>query len=175
MSINSVSSSSFGCEGPDYELIQIMRLLMIYGVVPTGNKATDKARLHDIELLRAKNQNEPSGKFFTISYKQEQEIIEKRRLLKYGSKENYKKEKGNKQTLKEDEILGKQIWAIIEMKKREEKDNKKSKSLCLEKVSNKSVKNKNIAKHTAQINESSALPETKSAHKELKVKNIAEN
>ena len=94
MSINSVSSSSFGCEGPDYELIQIMRLLMIYGVVPTGNKATDKARLHDIELLRAKNQNEPSGKFFTISYKQEQEIIEKRRLLKYGSKENYKKEKG---------------------------------------------------------------------------------
>lgn len=175
MSIDNVSSSSLCIGGPDYELIQIMRLLMMYGVTPTGNKAADKARLHDIELTRAKSQNEPSGRFFTISYKQEQEIIEKRRLLTYGSKKNYKKEKGNQESLKEDEILGKQIWAIIEMKKREEKDYKKSKSLRSEKIGKKSDKNKIITNKTVQVNEGGAFPEAKSEYKELKIKNIVQD
>lgn len=73
LGINSVSSVSMGSD-VDSEEVEIMRRLLAYGITPTGNKTTDKARLHEIELRHAKQEVESSGgkcvnsnKFFTVS------------------------------------------------------------------------------------------------------------
>ena len=41
----------------DYEYMQIIRRLKMYGLSPTGSKSADKARLHEIELREAKKEN----------------------------------------------------------------------------------------------------------------------
>ena len=148
MSINQVSSVSMCfCSASDYEAIEIARRLKAYGIEPSGDKQADKTKLHEIELQKVKSNNEPTGKFLTISYGKEQEIINSKKENIYGSLKNYRKEKGNKDALKEDDILGRQIFAIIELKKQEEKDKKKSdklksENLIVETKSKKDIRQK---------------------------------
>ena len=177
MSINSVSFSApiCCCDYSDYEQIQIERLLKVYGIEPSGNKAADKAKLHEIELQKAKAQNEPSGKFLTISYGKEQEIIKNKRERLYGSLKNYKKEKGNNdEPLRADEILGRQIMAVIELKKREEKDYKKSKELRVNSLKSNHKKTKAPYESSIVVNKKKVLPELNS-ETEIKTKNNIEN
>ena len=106
----SPSSPMCICASPDYEELEIIRRLRAYGIEPTGNKGIDKARLHQVELLKAKDQTEPSGKFLTISYDQEQRIINKK---KENTKDKKPEKTNNKEALKADDIKGRQILAII--------------------------------------------------------------
>lgn len=171
MSINRVSTTSYTyfCSGPDYEQAEIEHRLKMYGIEPTGNKIADKAKLHEIEIQKAKAQNEPSGKFLTVSYSKEQEIIDNKKDKLYGTKKNQKKEQ-NKDVFKEDEILGRQIMAIIEMKKREEKDYKKSKELRTDKKRQKNYPKKNL-NNIEYRSETQRFPLEKTELKEHRIEN----
>ena len=172
MSTNNVSLSvpMCICASPDYEEQEIVRRLRAYGIEPTGNKGIDKARLHQVELLKAKEQTEPSGKFFTISYDQEQRIINKK---KGNIKDQKPENTNNKDVLKADDIKGRQIFAIIKMKQREKGDTKTkdTRTKRLEKISRKSK----VKPREVSFEKSSALSEVKSPDKETHSKNIVEN
>jgi len=99
---------------PDDEHKRIMRKLMSYGILPTGNKIADYNLLRKIELDLAQAENCISNKFITVT-KQEQEKIQKK-----------KKEKKveNSPELYQDKLQGQQILAeqmkiALELKKRE--------------------------------------------------------
>ena len=178
MSVNSVSMSApiCLCATSDYEEVQIARLLRMYGIEPTGNKLADKAKLHEIELQRAKAQNQPSGKFLTISYSKEQEIIKNKKENMYGSLKNYKKEKGNSEALKEDDVLGRQILAIIDLKKREAKaDYEKSKKLRIEDKGKSRTKVQKSNKSEVVYKKPSVLSELNSEQKDVRTKDNIEN
>ena len=176
MSINNIpaSNSICLCAASDYEAIEIARRLKAYGIEPTGDKYANKAKLHEIELQKAKGNNEPTGNFLTISYNKEQEIINKKKENLYGSLKNYRKEKGNKDTLKEDEILGRQILAIIELKKREEKD-KKNSDRIKQTNNDKNIKSKKGTKQRTKITQSQICPNINPDIKETHNINIKEN
>ena len=58
----------------DWEEQQIIRRLKTYGVKPTGNKTTDRAKLHQLELQEAKKSTNIKKDFFTISESDLKEI-----------------------------------------------------------------------------------------------------
>lgn len=146
--VSFTSCFSLACAGPDYEQLQIERRLRAYGIEPTGNKFADKAKLHEIELQKVKNANSPNGGFLTISYAKEQEIIDaKKERVRGNSKKSIDNNDKNLK-LKEDEILGKQILAIIELKKREQKDKIKAKE---HKIGNNNSKNIKLKQKTEAI------------------------
>lgn len=174
MSINQIpiANSVCLCSAVDYEALMIARRLMELGIKPTGDKQANKAKLHEMELKIAKSRNEALGGLLTISYAKEQEIIDNKKENLFGNKKAQKKEKNNSDVLKEDEILGRQIYAIIEMKMKEEKDYKKSKKL--RNAATKLKNNKKIVR-TVGVSETSALPEVKSGQKDLNLKIDIEN
>ena len=51
----------------DEEEKAIMRRLKQYGIKGTGRKSVDKAKLHDIELREAQNENCITNKFLTVT------------------------------------------------------------------------------------------------------------
>lgn len=175
MSINSISlgNCTCACSSVDYEQIQIELRLKAYGIEPSGNKTADKSKLHAIELQYAKMQNAPSGKFLTVSYSKEQEIInnKKENLNPY---KNIKSKTENKEILKEDEVLGRQILAIIEMKKREEKDYKKSKKLRTDGI-NKTAKSNSQDMSVSYSPKPTNIDESESGDQNLSVKKEIKN
>ena len=62
--------------GPDNEHLEIMRRLRAYGVTPTGDKTTDKNKLREIELKKAKEENTVTNKFLTVSTSEQEKIQE---------------------------------------------------------------------------------------------------
>lgn len=103
--------NSFAINLYDYEYKQIIRKLAQYGISPTGNKASDKAKLHEIELKQLNMCNDINFDFLTIS-KDEQQKIQKNK--KY-NKINYSSDININLTAGQ-EILGEQILIIIKMK-----------------------------------------------------------
>ena len=118
MNIQSIGfTPSISCSSSvDPEEKEIMRRLLAYGITPTGNKITDKAKLRQIELEKAKNSNFVIPDLLTVS-KSEQEHIQE-------TKKEKKKENKQKQNLNELEslnIIGSQIYTAIQLKKKKDK------------------------------------------------------
>lgn len=106
------------CSAPciDSEEQEIARRLRAYGVLPTGDKTTDRAKLREIELKKAQEENSITNKFLTVS-KSEQEKIQERKKAK---------RQENNPDLNQDQYrgakaLGQQLLIAIEMKKKKSK------------------------------------------------------
>ena len=105
-----------GCVSVDSEEKAIMDRLYMYGCVPTGDKATDKAKLRRIEYEKAKQDNYVSNKYLTVSAGECERIQERK-------KENRKIANPEKVPKKQDERLGdklrgEQIYLAIQMKQK---------------------------------------------------------
>lgn len=97
----------------DFEYQEIIRRLLVYGITPTGNKTTDKAKLKEIELEKAKESSCVLPKLFTVSL-QEQEKFQ------LNKKENTKEQSQNiaAEEFEGSKALGEQLYLAIKMKKR---------------------------------------------------------
>lgn len=140
MAMNGVTSYAVctsGCS-MDAEEKRIAARLRQYGIKPTGDKNTDKAKLREIELREAKNETGVSNKFLTVT-KGEQEKIQaqKKELKKQVNPEqfpNSEKIQRRKDVEKAEKALGEQLFLAIKMKeKREKHQNKESIGVDLEK------------------------------------------
>lgn len=99
--IQSTYTFAFAAPYIDSEEQEIAAKLLAYGETPTGDKSTDKAKLHRIEYEKAKQESTVSAnKFLTVSTAEQERIQEKK-------KEN---RKINGQSLKE-EMKGASILA----------------------------------------------------------------
>lgn len=118
MSINRIHNYNFSgmvylCSTVDSEEQRIAERLMAYGVTPTGNKTTDKARLHEIELKEAKKLNYITNKFLTVSTGEQEKIQEKKKeKRKEVNPELYP------DTKKAEKALGEQIYLALKKEKR---------------------------------------------------------
>ena len=125
MAMNGVTSYAVctsGCS-MDVEEKRIAARLRQYGIKPTGDKNTDKAKLREIELREAKNETGVSNKFLTVT-KGEQEKIQaqKKELKKQVNPEqfpNSEKIQRRKDVEKAEKALGEQLFLAIKMKKNE--------------------------------------------------------
>lgn len=140
MAMNGVTSYAVctsGCS-MDAEEKRIAARLRQYGIKPTGDKNTDKAKLREIELREAKNETDVSNKFLTVT-KGEQEKIQaqKKELKKQVNPEqfpNSEKIQRRKDVEKAEKALGEQLFLAIKMKeKREKHQNKEGIGVDLEK------------------------------------------
>ena len=140
MAMNGVTSYAVctsGCS-MDAEEKRIAARLRQYGIKPTGDKNTDKAKLREIELREAKNETGVSNKFLTVT-KGEQEKIQaqKKELKKQVNPEqfpNSEKIQHRKDVEKAEKALGEQLFLAIKMKeKREKHQNKEGIDVDLEK------------------------------------------
>lgn len=140
MAMNGVTSYAVctsGCS-MDAEEKRIAARLRQYGIKPTGDKNTDKAKLREIELREAKNETGVSNKFLTVT-KGEQEKIQaqKKELKKQVNPEqfpNSEKFQCRKDVEKAEKALGEQLFLAIKMKeKREKHQNKEGIGVDLEK------------------------------------------
>jgi len=114
-----------GCAAIDSEEKAIMDRLWMYGCVPTGDKATDKAKLRRIEFEKAKQDNYVSNKYLTVSAGECERIQERK-------KENRKIANPEKVPKKQDERLGdklrgEQIYLAIQMKQKSDNSGASSK------------------------------------------------
>ena len=110
--------------GRDQEWQRIIdRLWNKYGIRSTGSKTSDKMKLHELELKEVKELEGEcsSSKFITISSEELERYRKKRR-----DKKIEKNPKDYPHTAIGAEILGKQIFLAIQIKKEEDdRDNKK--------------------------------------------------
>lgn len=126
MAMNVSGTSYFGfIPKPDAEWQQIInKLWNVYGIRSSGSKALDKQILHEHELEDAKKESSVTSKFLTVS-KAEQEKIQ----AKKKDKKAYAEPGNNSDVTKGAEILGKQIFLAIQMKKeQDESENKKKRN-----------------------------------------------
>ena len=121
-SLNIQSSNTFAFAAPmiDSEEKEIMKRLMAYGVMPTGNKSIDKAKLRQIEEKKAKEQNLVTGKFLTVSRGEEEKIQERKKERRDLANPQKIKDKNERQLGAD--ILGQQIYLAIKMKDKKKKD-----------------------------------------------------
>ncbi len=105
---NIQSTYSFGFSAPciDSEEKEIMKRLLAYGVQPTGNKTTDKAKLRQIEEQKAKMETAPTNKYYTVKSSEIEKYIENRKNARNvdGNKSNT--QKVNVEDRKGAQILG---------------------------------------------------------------------
>lgn len=80
--IQSAYTFAFSAPCIDSEEKEIMKRLIAYGVMPTGDKATDKAKLRQIEEQKAKTEMVPTNKYLTVSSSEIEKFIEKRKGAK---------------------------------------------------------------------------------------------
>ena len=122
MAINGIGGfSSFSGAGNDFELAEIARRLRLYGIIPTGNKTTDKNTLRKIELEKAKHEPTVSNKFLLVT-KGEQERIQNKK--KENKKTNLPKTSDREMTQKAMNTMGEQIYFAIKWKDKKSKQNK---------------------------------------------------
>ncbi len=130
MAINGIggfSSFSGACSsGMDPELAEIARRLRLYGIIPTGNKSTDKNTLRKIELEKAKQEPAVSNKFLLVT-KGEQERIQNKK--KENKKTNLPKTSDREMTQKAMNTMGEQIYFAIKWKDKKSKQNKSNEKI----------------------------------------------
>ena len=120
MDLRISSNYTFAFKPPsiDEEEKEIMARLRMYGVIPTGDKSADKAKLRQIEEKKAKENNYVSGKFLTISRNEEEKIQEKKKELRKLNNTDGKTDK--KSPIKPEregaKLRGEQIYLAIKMK-----------------------------------------------------------
>ena len=98
----------------DSEEKAIMDRLLAYGITPTGNKTTDKAKLRRVELEKAKQDNYVSNKYVTVSQAECQRIQDNKKQKKeIANPDQSPKFQDKRQGAK---ILGEQVFLSIKMK-----------------------------------------------------------
>ena len=98
----------------DSEEKEIMDRLLAYGCTPTGDKATDRAKLRRIEEEKAKQDNYVSNKYLTVSQAECQRIQDrKKEKRKTDNPESSPSVQDKKQGAK---FLGEQVFLAIKMK-----------------------------------------------------------
>ena len=107
----SIQSSFAPCF--DAEEQEIARRLLTYGETPTGDKTTDKARLRQIELKKAQEENSITNKFLTVSKAEQEKIQEKKKIKRKENNPDLKPEE-----FKGAKILGQQVLLAKEMKQK---------------------------------------------------------
>lgn len=108
----------------DSEEKEIMQRLLSYGCTPTGDKATDKARLRRIEEERAKQDNYVSNKYLTVSQSECQRIQDnKKNKKKINNPEKSVDIQDKRQGAK---LMGEQIFLAIKMKDKKKSINEKN-------------------------------------------------
>lgn len=82
--INGIGMISSGGGSIDEEYKRIIAKLLEYGIMPSGSKSTDKAKLHEIEMQKLKTELGSNGKgtvnqskFVTISASEIEQLKEK--------------------------------------------------------------------------------------------------
>lgn len=101
-----------------------MQRLLSYGCTPTGDKATDKARLRRIEEERAKQDNYVSNKYLTVSQSECQRIQDnKKNKKKINNPEKSVDIQDKRQGAK---LMGEQIFLAIKMKDKKKSINEKN-------------------------------------------------
>lgn len=107
----------------DREEQEILRRLLKYGIRGTGNKSTDRAMLHELELRDAKKEDAVTSEFLTVGKNEQEKIQDKKKERKAEAYPDIKQTetKGAK-------TLGEQIYLAIQMKKNIEDTLKKKKS-----------------------------------------------
>ena len=107
----------FAGGGIDSEEKAIMDRLYMYGCIPTGDKATDRAKLRRIEYERAKQDNYVSNKYLTVSAGECERIQErKKEKRKIANPEKLPKKQDERLG---DKLKGEQVYLAIKMKKRD--------------------------------------------------------
>lgn len=113
--INIQSNSSVSALCVDEEEKRIAAKLLEYGILPSGNKTVDKARLREIELKEAKSANYISNKFITVTLAEQEKIQEQKNLKK---EENViDKNIDFKENFNGAKALGEQIFITMKLKK----------------------------------------------------------
>ena len=115
--INNCTCSFSVSSGCDSEEKRIAKRLLAYGIQPTFNKSTDRAKLHEIELKEAQNENSISNKFITVTRQEQEKIQEKKKEKR---KETNPEASINSQ--KAQKVLGEQIYLAIKMKQKKQSD-----------------------------------------------------
>lgn len=110
----------------DAEERAIMDKLLSYGIKPTGDKATDKARLHKIEYEQAKSDNFISNKYLTITELELQKIQEQKKAKKKIANPEEKKLKKMYEDKTGAQILGQQLYLATKIKSKKDKESKKA-------------------------------------------------
>lgn len=110
MSIKSVSCSLFIY---DWEYQAIIRKLAQYGLRPTGNKSSDKMRLHQIEVREAKKEDEVTSRFLTVGKSEQEKIQDKKE-----EKNNIGKSLPSNDIQLGQYLLGEQMMIMMKIKKR---------------------------------------------------------
>ena len=100
----------------DEEEKRIAAKLLEYGIIPTGNKTTDKAKLHEIEVKQAKSINYISNDFLTVSLSEQEEI--QRRKAENKEQDFFPQEIEYKENFNGAQALGEQIFLTINMKEK---------------------------------------------------------
>ena len=119
MSVQRIPQISItSCSAPiiDEEHLRIIRKLREYGLSPTGNKSSDKAKLREVELKKAQQENSVSNKFETVS-KSEQEEIQKKKKAKKKELNPELEREVHPEKFEGSRVLGQQLYLAIEMKK----------------------------------------------------------
>lgn len=106
--IRPISISSF-----DYEYRRIIKKLKQYGIKPTGNKTSDKARLKEIEMRELKEEESVSNKHLTISKGEQERVLEKK-----AKKDEEKYPQFDLNRVQAEELLGQQLLQSIEIKQK---------------------------------------------------------
>lgn len=77
--IQSTYTFAFAAPYIDSEEKEIAARLMAYGATPSGDKATDRAKLRQIEEQKAKQESVPTNKYHTVKSTEIEKFIEKRK------------------------------------------------------------------------------------------------
>ena len=111
--VNSSSNFNFFTAGMSDEAKQIISKLLAHGITPSGNKAVDRAKLHEIELKEAEANNCVSGDFLTITREEEEKIFEN----KIENRGQFCGPEEFNDSFQGATALGDQIYLAIKMKK----------------------------------------------------------
>ena len=110
MSVKSINCSLFVY---DWEYKAIIRKLAQYGLKPTGNKTSDKMRLHQIEVREAQKEECVTSRFLTVEKGEQEKIQEKK---------EEKKDIGNLVSTQDAQLgqhlLGEQMMIALRIKKK---------------------------------------------------------
>lgn len=115
----------------DSEHKEIMARLRAYGESPTGDKATDRAKLRRIEEKKAKENNIVTGKFLTVSKGEEERIQERKKEKRDLS--NPEKIQQKKEANDGAKALGEQLFLVTQL------NNKKYKKEKIEQTKNNPI------------------------------------
>lgn len=108
--ISAISCSTFVY---DLEYKAIIRKLAQYGLKPSGNKSSDKMKLHEIELREAQKEDGITSRFLTVSKNEQEKIQEKKQ-----EKQNIANPPITQDNMLGQQLLGEQLMLVIEMKKK---------------------------------------------------------